>query len=76
VYVVYTEVLCNFTAVSKESAAKEVTAKITITKLPSNMEFCKQRIPKWKPSNNTNKRTKKPATSALGVSDPQLLSKD
>jgi hypothetical protein len=68
---VYTAVLCDFTAVSKE-----VTAKITITKLPCNMEFHKQRIPKWEPSNDANKRTKKPATSSTGVSDPQLLPKD
>jgi hypothetical protein len=73
---VYTDVPHDFVAVLKESTAKEETAKATITKSPSNKEFREQSRRKRKPSDDADKRTKKPATSAMGVNDPQLQLKD
>jgi hypothetical protein len=62
-YGVYTEVLHDLTTVLKEVAAKGETAKITITEPPSNAEFLEQRRQKRKPSDDANKRVKKPVTS-------------
>jgi hypothetical protein len=73
---VYTEVLHDLMAVLKESAAKGKKAKTTNTKPPSNEEFREQRRRTRKLSDEANKRTKKPATSATSVIDPQLQSKD
>jgi hypothetical protein len=73
---VYTEVLHDLMAVLKESADKGETAKTTITEPPSKEEFCDQKRRKPKPSDKADKRTKDPATSATGVNDPQLRSKD
>jgi hypothetical protein len=72
----YTEVLHDLTAVLKVSAAKWETGKITSTEPPSNKEFREERIRKRKPSDDADKRTKKPATSVMGVNDPQLQSKN
>jgi hypothetical protein len=49
---------------------------VTTTERPSNEEFREQRRRKRKLSNDTDKRTKKPATSATGVKDPQIRSKN
>jgi hypothetical protein len=72
---VYTEVLHYLTAVLKESAAKEVTAKTTISALLSIEEFHEQRRRKRKPTDDVDKRTKKLTTSNTGVNDPHLRSK-
>jgi hypothetical protein len=61
--------------IAKESARKEETAKTTITEPPSNEEFREHRRWKRKPPDDAETRTKKPATSATGVNDPQLQSK-
>jgi hypothetical protein len=58
-------------AVLKESAAKGVTAKTRITPPPPIEEFREQRRRKWKPTDDTGKRAKKPTTSTTGDNDPQ-----
>jgi hypothetical protein len=74
-YGVYTEMLPDLTAVLKDSSAKGETAKTIIAESPSNKEFQEQKRRKWKPSDNANKGTKKPATSTMGVNNPQLWMK-
>jgi hypothetical protein len=74
-YGVYTEVLHDLTPVLKESAVKEETVKPTITEPPSMEEFREQRRRKRKPTDDADKKAKKPITSTTGVSDPQLQSK-
>jgi hypothetical protein len=71
---VYTEVLHDLTTVLKESIARGGTAKTTITEPSSNEEFREQKRRKRKPSDDADKRTKKPAKSATGVNHPQLRS--
>lgn len=63
-------------AVPKESAASGETARTTITESPSNEEFSEHSRQKRRPSDNADKRTKKPATSTMGGNDPHLRSKD
>jgi hypothetical protein len=74
-YGLYTEVLHDLTAVLKQSAAKAKTAKTTITVPPSLQEFREQRRWKRKPTDDADKRAKKPTTSTTGVNDSQLQSK-
>jgi hypothetical protein len=69
-------VLHDLTAVLKKSTAKGETAKVTITERPSDEKFREQKRQKLKPPYDVVKKTKKPATSATGVNDSQLLSKD
>jgi hypothetical protein len=73
---VYTEVLHDLTTVLEKSVAKGERAKTTISAPPCNEEFRDQRRRKWKPSDDADKRTKKPATSATGVKDPRSQSKN
>jgi hypothetical protein len=74
-YAVCTEVLPDFTAVLNESAAKGETAKTTITEPPSKEKFRKQSRRKREASDDADKRTKKPATSAKRLNGLQLRSK-
>jgi hypothetical protein len=71
----YTQKLHDLTVVLKESAAKGVTAKTTITAPPSIEEFREQRRRKRKSSDDADKRTKKPTTSTTRDNDRQLQSK-
>jgi hypothetical protein len=68
-YGVHTEVLHDLTAVLNESAAESGTVKTSITAPPSIEEFREQRRRKRKPTDNADKRAKKPTTSTKGVSD-------
>jgi hypothetical protein len=65
-------VLQDLTAVLKENATKEETAKTRITAPPSIKEFREQKRRKWKPTGNANKKDKSPTTSITGISDTQL----
>jgi hypothetical protein len=56
---VCTEVIHDLTAILKESAAKEGTAKTTITGPPSIEEFREQRRRRRETSDDINVRTKK-----------------
>jgi hypothetical protein len=68
------KVLHDFTAVLKDSAVKVETAKATITE--TSEKFREQRSREWKHSDNADKRTKKPATSAAEVNDSLMCSMD
>jgi hypothetical protein len=63
------------TALLKESATKGETTKSTITAFPSIEEFREQRRCKRKPTDDADKKAKKPTTSTKGVTDTQLQSK-
>jgi hypothetical protein len=65
----------DLTAVLKESAAEGETAMTTITAVPSYEEFREQRRRKRKPTDDADKRAKKPTASTTGIDDPQLRSK-
>jgi hypothetical protein len=56
-------VLHHITAILKGSATKEETAKTTITAPLSIKEFREQRRQKQKPTDDADKRAKKPTTS-------------
>jgi hypothetical protein len=71
-YGVYTEVLHSLMAALKEGAVKGETAKTTITETSSIEEFREQRRRKQKPTDEVDKRAKKPTISTMGVSEPQL----
>jgi hypothetical protein len=64
------EVWHDLTAVLTDSTAKGQTAKATITTSPSIKEFHEQERWKWKPTDNVDKRAKKPTISTMG--DEQL----
>jgi hypothetical protein len=74
-YGMYAQVLHDLTAVLKESAAKGEIAKTSITAPPSTEKICEQRRRKRKPTDDADKRAKKPTTSTTGVNDPQFQSK-
>jgi hypothetical protein len=74
-YGMYTEALHDLTVVLKERTSKGETDKTTITAPPSNEEFREQRRRKLKPTDDADKRVRKPTTSTTGVNDPQLRSK-
>jgi hypothetical protein len=59
-YGVYTDVPNDLTTVLKKSAAKGETSKTTVTESPSNKDFRGQRRRKHKPTDDANKRVKKP----------------
>jgi hypothetical protein len=64
-YAVYTEALHDLTAVLKGE-----TAKTTITASLSTEEFREQRRRKRKPTDDTDKRARRPTTSTIEVNDP------
>jgi hypothetical protein len=79
-YGVYTEVLYDLTAVLKESAGEGETADTSITGPPSIEEFREQRRRTRKPTDDTDKRAKKPThtprestTPNCSRSHPELL---
>jgi hypothetical protein len=59
-------------AALKEGAAKGETANNTITATSSIEEFREQRRQEQKPTDDADKRAKKPTISTTGVSNPQL----
>jgi hypothetical protein len=69
-YGVYTEALHDLTAALKESAAKGERPKTSITARPSYEEFREHGRRELELSDDTDKRTKEPATFVTGVSDP------
>jgi hypothetical protein len=72
-YGVYTEVLHDLTAILKDSAAKGETARTTITASLSIEEFREQSRRKRKPTDNADKRAKKPTASTTAISDPDCI---
>jgi hypothetical protein len=75
-YGVYTVMLHDLMAVTEENAAEGETAKTTVTGRPSIEDFREQRRRKREPTDDVDKRAKKPATSTTGLNDPQLQLKD
>jgi hypothetical protein len=66
------EVLHDLTPVIKDSATKRETAKPTSTETPPNEKFPERRRRKRKLSDDADKITKKPATSATEANDPPV----
>jgi hypothetical protein len=75
-YGVYTVMLHDLIAVTKDNAAKGETVKTTITGRPSLEEFREERRRKRESTDDVDIRAKKPATSTTGVNDAQLQSTD